>query len=849
MGTSTQPTLDRYEIVELIGEGGMATVYRARQLRLERDVAVKVMLPELATDRTFRERFELEAQAIANLRHPNILTVHDYGESDDGQLYLVVEYVHGGALRDRLSSPPSVPPEGGEASPPVGGTEGGLSLQEAVEITAQVADALDYAHRQGVIHRDVKPNNILLTREGRPLLADFGLVKPIQGDRRLTASGVMLGTPDYVAPEQARSLEIDGRADIYSLGVMLFEMLTGQHPYTGETPISVIIKHISDPMPRPSSLNPEISPTLDEIVATATAKSPDERYQRAGDMARALRAALADPDATPAPQARVTPPPAAGPVSPVSAPFDQAHATPSPAPFLPPRPWYRRAWLWAVVALVVALAATGVLMLSPKNGAEEPAGGIPHAQPGETLILIARFKAQPGSAQFDISQRIHDKLATDLRPPGGAEILLYQIPQALESSDAALALGREHGATVVVWGYYDDLGISPYVETVGETGADVLSVGLERFNLSDSEEADFKLYVAQDLPQEVTFLTALALVQTFATQGSMDQTMTYLRVAADNLPADPRFRGGNEVVLFFQGMQAYFDANLTKAVELLDQAIVIESGRALFYVMRSLAYFQMEEAGLAMADLERAIDLEPDNVLAHTILGSAAWMMGDLQTAASAYQQLTRLNPDDMVGYFLLSWVSFELGDLDMALDALDGLEKIVPGNPLATSRGLVHEKRGQSQQAQTNYEWAVRIKDEVPPDFCGQIASQLAGEQASIPYAYLFECASYQAQGEIEQALAACDRALELYPGYFDALWKRGQLHAAQGRLQAAVDDYTAAIEVAPSYPWPYYLRAQAHIELGQTDEAQVDLAQALELEPVDELRQQIEALQQAAP
>ncbi|MCP4515683.1 MAG: hypothetical protein GY824_10705, partial [Delftia sp.] len=203
------------------------------------------------------------------------------------------------------------------------------------------------------------------------------------------------------------------------------------------------------------------------------------------------------------------------------------------------------------------------------------------------MILIGRFKAQPGSAQFDISQRIHDKLSTDLRPSDEAQVSFYQVPQALESSDAALALGRKHGATVVVWGYYDDLGISPHVEAVGEMGANVLSVGLERFNLSASEEADFKRYVAQDLPQEVTFLTALALVQTFATQGSLDRTGFYLYVAVDNLPAAPRFRGGNGVVLFFQGMRASFDGNLSEAIGFMDQAIAIESDRALFYIMRS----------------------------------------------------------------------------------------------------------------------------------------------------------------------------------------------------------------------------------------------------------------------
>ena len=274
----TGQMLGQYKIVRFIDQGSMGAVYQALQIRLQRDVAIKVMSPALAADATFRQRFEREAQSIARLRHPNILTVHDYGETEDGRPYLVIDYVEGGTLRDRLV-----------ASQQTG--EDQLPLEEAIELVAQVADALDYAHRQGVVHRDVKPNNILLGHDGRPLLADFGLAKPIPGDRRLTNAGMLLGTPDYMAPEQAQEAEVDGRADIYALGVVLFEVLAGQHPFAGETPISIIIKHISEPLPRPSALNPAVSPHLDEIVAQATAKSPEERYQHAGDLARALRLA------------------------------------------------------------------------------------------------------------------------------------------------------------------------------------------------------------------------------------------------------------------------------------------------------------------------------------------------------------------------------------------------------------------------------------------------------------------------------------------------------------------------------------------------------------------------------
>ena len=264
-------TLGQYEITEVIGKGGMATVYRAYQPRLKRDVAVKVMLSPLAADPTFRERFEREAQAIARLRHPNILSIHDYGETQDKRLYLVMDYVQGGTLQERMATR--------------------ISPDNAMETAIQVADALDYAHRQGIVHRDIKPSNILLTHDGQPLLADFGLAKPTHSESRLTGGGLMLGTPDYMAPEQIKGASVDGRIDIYALGVIIFEMLTGQHPYAGETSASVIVKHITEPIPPPSKVNPAIHPALDEVVVKATAKAPHERYQRASEMVYALQMA------------------------------------------------------------------------------------------------------------------------------------------------------------------------------------------------------------------------------------------------------------------------------------------------------------------------------------------------------------------------------------------------------------------------------------------------------------------------------------------------------------------------------------------------------------------------------
>ncbi len=903
MGDLVGQSLDRYQIVELVGEGGMATVYRAHDPRLKRDVAVKVMLPSLVADPTFCQRFEREAQSVANLRHPTILTVHDYGETETGQLYLVVEYVPEGTLRDRLQGP--------------------MSLERVIDIVAQVAEALDYAHQQGVIHRDVKPNNILLTQDGRPLLADFGLAKPIESDRRLTASGMMMGTPDYVAPEQAQGFDIDGRADVYALGVMLFEMLAGRHPYAGESAMSVMIKHVTEPMPRPSAFNPKLSPALDEIVLKATAKSPDERYLRAGDMARALRAALVS---------GVTPQPDTGSDAPLPTPpviqeeelsprevlvrlhqildrkFDEgelqtlcfglgveyedlagrgqadkarelirylirhdqlpellqvgqkmrpdiswppvpeAVTTSWATPLLGPARWYQHKWVWAALAAVLALVVVAVLILPPVLGGADDSGAtgeVPTARPDETMILIARFKAQPGSERYDVSQRIYDKLAADLRQMGETDVSVHKVDQVIESSEGAVALGGRYGAMTVIWGYYDDIGISPNVEAVGTLESDLASsLGLERFNLDTGEAVNFKLYIAQDLPEELSFLTAVSLYQAFILQGDLGKAVNYLALAESNLPQDPQFRGGGDMVYFTKAMLEFFQGDLDSAIAEIDQAIAINPNKALLYTSRGVVYSQLGQAEQALVDLDEAIRLEPDNTLAYVVKGTIYWHL-DVEKARQVFDQVTAIDPNEMAAYYARAIIDFEAGDLASALAEWDQVEARRPEDPyMPVFRGLVYEKMGRVELAAADY--AQVDARNLPPDGSIQYVRFVAGQERIPAYSYLFQCAACQAQGDERRALASCDRALAVDPAYFDALWKRGQLHAAQEDWEAALADYDATIGADPNWPWVYYLRAQALIELGRSDEAQADLDWALELDPVEELRQAIETLRE---
>lgn len=267
---------------KVIGRGGMGAVYLAQQSRPRRQVAVKVLLPittfQPQQHKAFLERFRRETDAAASLEHPNITPVHEYGELD-GLAYLVMPYVSGGTLRDELD------------------TEGKLPLTRVVSYLEQMAAALDFAHERKVVHRDIKPANILMTPEKRLLLTDFGLVKIItdgkqKSQKPLSEVGMPMGTPDYMAPEQVVGGAVDARADIYSLGVLLYHMVTGTPPFQGETPMKVALQHLNTPPPLPRIYRPDLPPAAEQVILRALAKSPADRYQRTRDLASSFRLAL-----------------------------------------------------------------------------------------------------------------------------------------------------------------------------------------------------------------------------------------------------------------------------------------------------------------------------------------------------------------------------------------------------------------------------------------------------------------------------------------------------------------------------------------------------------------------------
>jgi len=347
MNSLTGRTLGRYQLLDQIGQGGMATVYKAFDPSQDRYVALKILSPVLAQQEQFNQRFRREAGVVVQLRHPHIVPVEYFGE-DDGYAYLVMPYVEGGTLTDHLTN-----------SPP--------SSTFGARVFEQVASALQYAHSRGVVHRDVKPSNILIDEDGNALLADFGLARIHDASVNLTGSA-LIGTPAYISPEQASGEKVDARSDQYSLGVILYQLSTGSLPFEAETPMAVLIKHINEPMPLPRAAGAHVPEAVERVILKATAKDPGQRFGSVAELSEVFQAALAHARA-----------PMTHPAPTIELPQEIQRTSEQPTVLLRRNRWARRAAIGvALLFLLLALPVFASSLMGLLDRASSPAesGGL-----------------------------------------------------------------------------------------------------------------------------------------------------------------------------------------------------------------------------------------------------------------------------------------------------------------------------------------------------------------------------------------------------------------------------------------------------------------------------------------
>jgi eukaryotic-like serine/threonine-protein kinase len=411
----TQPQLlgGRYELDGVVGRGGMAEVYRARDIRLDRIVAVKTLREDLARDQTFQARFRREAQSAASLNHPSIVAVYDTGEDMAGPThvpYIVMEYVDGRTLRELLRDDRRLLPE------------------RALEITDGVLRALDYSHRNGIVHRDIKPGNVMLTRSAEVKVMDFGIARAVSdAQATMTQTAQVIGTAQYLSPEQARGERVDARSDLYSTGCLLYELLTGRPPFTGDSPVAIAYQHVREnPIP-PSRIDPEIPAWADSIVLKAMAKDPAERYQSAAEMRTDIQRALSGVPVAAPPQATEMYAPGTQRMGPNTM---MAGAAPTGAisPYGPGEDGYgggngRRRALWWILGSIAAILIIVIayLLLSGGGGKTDAVPSVVGQTQSKAVAAIQKAGLTPKVVKVS-SPSVKAGLVTQTNPPFGTKV-------------------------------------------------------------------------------------------------------------------------------------------------------------------------------------------------------------------------------------------------------------------------------------------------------------------------------------------------------------------------------------------------------------------------------------------
>jgi tetratricopeptide (TPR) repeat protein len=650
-------TLGQYEIIELIGEGGMASVYKAWQPSLRRYVALKVLAPHLTGDAEFVQRFQQEAVSAANLKHPNIVTIHDVG-TEGGYHYIAMEFIEGVSLEERIRSGQAFAPE------------------QVVNVISQVGSALDYAHQRGFVHRDIKPANVLLDQSGRAVLTDFGIVKALSGSgltAALTQAGTVYGTPQYMSPEQIRDEPLDHRSDLYSLGIVCYEMLSGQVPFDGTTTHAVLYAQVNTPPPPlRQALGPEVPPPVEAVVDRMLAKEQENRYNSAGAFARDLAQAAAG----------VWPAGLSGETAVVAGvrrtPTGTAVLETAPGVVMAPPARARRSrWPLAVgigaagLALVV-VAVGGVLLLSGVNPLESVQATLALRRAQEALAAGDYTVAVDGFSQVlesdpDSAEAIEGQLeaAAELAVAGDLDGAIEAYETVWQARPGEVRALRGIGQAYEAKGAWGEAAIwyERWAQAAPQDEGSFLALGSARFNLGEHERTVEAYEQADALgadPAEVDANLGLAYFEL----AQYEKAARRLQNAISQNPEDFRLQRA-------LGLAYYELAEYDKAIEPLRDAVSQDSEDFELQRALGLSLYAQDQCEQATGHLNEAVRLGADRptgelVDVHYARGGCYFEQQEYEQAITSYEQAQELDPEGQS-----AWAEGAQANLDEAYSRL----------------------------------------------------------------------------------------------------------------------------------------------------------------------------------
>jgi|GEM_PF-2801785 len=781
---------DRYELYQMLGEGGMAQVFRAIHLQLDREVAIKFIREGIANPE-FAERFKREASVLAKLDHPNVIQIYDFDQTDDGRFYMAMQLLHGSDLAEYLDIQQA-------ANQP-------LSVQKAISIVIDAAKGLHYAHSKAVVHRDVKPSNIFLTDEGRVVVMDFGIAKLLLGER-FTQTDMVVGTPHYFAPEQGTPQQVDHRADIYALGAVLFQLLTGKPPFQGDSAVQIIAQHLNAQVP----IIEHVPASVQTVIKTAMAKDPANRYSDMQAMITALASITLETDIqieagevntiiAPTPATNTVPD-----VQTVHTPVSTLTSTATESSRQVP---YQ--WIVAAVLLIFMIAGAVIGFGSGNNDAttteldteSAPSVNFAPASDDEYLVVVADIVGDE-ALNVDASRRITQALEVDtIAAILGNNYRVESTEIAIDNQADAVKLGQQAGATLVVWGVTDASGIEINFE------APLYPEGtLNHLAFIVPNDDDFANTIATDMQAASTSFLRLLLIQKLISSDNItefllmnleivnfpEETLGVLPVSALDeyaLNISNEFSGSNFDTI---------DENLTRALTLVPNDPTLLFMRWSANTVFTLNFDRSE------TDAELLQEILGDATLAPWFPLATAYLSNDFDTMVALLENVD-VNPSEglypIVGYYYhAAWLkNGDFAAIQNDVDTLGDIYYDAFGFPVYhVSRYILGDIQGDTTKIE-------QAASEIRRDRAlEQVSDTFVTMPETVPYGiFMVTLAVFNANDDLIAANLIGTFGEQFYADDYYVQWQLGRLAMVRGDHETALDYYQQAVESAP-VPFP---------------------------------------------